>query len=89
MIHNLQTMKDNIILLTKNISFITNKQSWSYVFIKLSCLSLFNALNLIRFLFNRIASLECIVVPLVLNVIVYVNFMTFGFNGLAFVICLI
>jgi hypothetical protein len=60
-------MKYNIILLTKNTSSIISKQSFSYVFIKVH-LSSPNALNFIKFLFNGIASLECIVVLLMLNV---------------------
>ncbi len=52
----------------------------------MSRLSSFNALSFVRFLFNGIASAKCIVVPLMLNVTfhVYVNFMTFGFEGSTF-----
>jgi len=41
--------------------------------------------------FILITSAKCIIVPLILNVIfpMYVNFMIFGFKGLAFVICLV
>ncbi len=79
-------MKVNIQLLTKDTSSITSKQSWSYVFINVSHLSSFNALSYDWFLFNGIAIVKCIVVPLMLNVTfhVYVNFMTFGFKGSAF-----
>ncbi len=55
---------------------------------KMSHLSSLHALSSIIFLFNEIASAECIIVPLILNVVflIYVNFMTFGFKGSTFVI---
>jgi hypothetical protein len=84
-------MKDNILLLTKDILFIISKQSWSHVFIKVPCLSSLNALSYVNFIVNGITSAKCIIMPLILNVTfpMYVNFMIFGFKGSAFVICLI
>jgi len=57
----------------------------------MSHLSSLNALSYVRFLFNGIASVECIVVPLMLNVVfpMYANSMNFGIKGSTFVICLI
>jgi hypothetical protein len=49
-------MKDNIILPTKNTSFMTSKQKQSYIFMKVSHHSSLNALSSIIFLFNGIAS---------------------------------
>jgi hypothetical protein len=79
---NLRPMNDNIMLPTKEISY--NDYNWVYVLIKISHLSSFNALNLLKVLFIGIASVECIVVPSILNVVfhVYVNFIIIGFKGL-------
>ncbi len=50
-----------------------------------------NVFNFLNFLSKSIASAKCIVVLLMLNVVfdVYVNFIIFGFKGLACIIFLI
>ncbi len=52
---------------------------------------IFNALTSLKNIFNGIASAECIMVPLILNVIflMYVNFITFGFRMSMFVVSFI